>query len=119
MEVPKIEGLEKEIAALIISVCLWVVMKTIGIAISLFKYLREGDVKKMEKLSESLEKNTRATHELTTQLKGLEQRMVDTDTEALKLERSHVMLIATVRELAGTDKFFEIQKRIKDDQFIK
>jgi hypothetical protein len=112
------QGLISMLGGLLLAFCLHVVMKIINMGITIVKNLREADGKKIEKLSESLEKNTRAVHELTTHLKGLEQRLVDTDKEALRLESRHALLVAAVKELAGV-RWQEIQQKIKDDQFIE
>lgn len=118
MDIPKLEGESGAIIGFALSLCLYCLAKTAGVIVTIVKSVRESDNKKVDKLSESLEKNTRAVHELTTHLKGLEQRMVDTDKEALKLESRHAMLVAVVKELAG-DSWQKIQQKIKDDQFIE
>lgn len=105
------------VAGALIVFCLHLILKMINMGITVIKNLRESDVKKMEKHSHLLEENTRAIHKLTTQLSGLNQRIADTDMNANKLEASHGRLVATVREGFGSDKFFDIQKKIKDDQF--
>jgi hypothetical protein len=105
------------IAGLLVILCGHLLLKIFNFAITLAKSVREMDNKKVDHLSKSMEDNTKAVVELSTNLKLLQNRIVETDIFAVKQEASHKRLVATVKELAG-DRWSEIQKKVKEDEFI-
>lgn len=111
------EGLTATLAGLVIALCLHLVMKIINMTINIIKGLRESDGKKMDSLIRSNQDNTKAIHELTHEMKALNNRIVESDIGAVKTETNLNRLIETVRELAG-EKWAEIQKKVRDNEFI-
>jgi hypothetical protein len=96
-------GIVVLLAGLIVTLCL-----------HLFWRFRQDDGKKMEHLSKSLDDNSKAIHALSEQFKYFNQRIVDSDKEGIKTERSLEKLTAVVRALAGEKKWGEVQKKVKD-----
>lgn len=120
MEVPvdSQHGLAPLLAGLIITLGLHLVVLIVKMVINVFKNLRESDGKKMEHLMASMQENTKAVYVLNESMKSLNNRIVETDVSASKMEVSHSRLVAAVKELAG-DRWGEIQKKVREEEFIE
>lgn len=110
-------GLTSVLSGFLVVFALHLLLKLFNFALSLVTSLRANDNKKMDHLTKSMEENTKAIYALSTDLKNLNNRIVETDLIAAKQEVSHERLVATVRELAG-DKWISIQEKIRKDEFI-
>lgn len=120
MDIPldSAHGLTSLAAGILIALCLHLVMKIVNTTITVVKNIRESDGKKMDHLMKSMDENTKAIYELNQSLKSLNDRIVESDISAAKTDLNVSRLVATVRALAG-DRWAEIQKKVRDDEFIE
>lgn len=90
----------------------------ITLALHLILRVRDIDSKRVEKLTEALDKNTNAISSLSGDMKHFKEKLLENEVFIKKQKTDQRRLFATVKELAG-DRWRDIQKKIIEDEILE